>query len=471
MNTPPGTTNLSPDAAYEKTLLGQFDRRYLSTRPGHIFFAGAVAAALLIPCIQFVSTIREIDTSLWREAGTRHRTALGRWLPTAGLLVEGKPGESPYGYGHWFPTPPLVLLSLVPLWKIGYVPAGIIWAALKVAGLIGAAWFALREMSRVGLRAPLGVLLATTIFGIRPIISDLQHGNLNIFMMIWLTLAWGLYLRGSDIWAGLFVALAIVTKVTPGLVLVYFLYNRAWRVCLGAGFGLVLFFLVLPGLLLGFSHNLELLSSWFQMLVAPYAIHGYATLEIPNQSLYGVLMRLLSNAGILGIEHMPTDEALAAGMEDMARPDSIFGRLLRPAISLSLVAALAWGCRTAGARRGDVRRLLEYGLVLLAMLLLSERTWKHHATTLPLMYLGTWLALTCIDWSPRFRAWFVAGLIAQLVCLLLLGEELLGDDLADRVLDGGFFCWGLLLCFVQGLVMLRCMNRRGPAEGKPTAAG
>jgi len=291
-------------------------------------------------------------------------------------------------------------------------------------------------------------------------VSDLQHANLNIFVMIWIALAWGLYLRGRDYWAGIFIALAITTKVTPGLLLVYFLYKRQWHVCLGALIGLVLFVMVLPGLYLGFGRNLQIMESWFNMQVVPFASGGWATLEIANQSLYSTLLRVLSSAHLLSIEHMPSDQALAAGMEEMARPVTAAGRMLRPAITLGLLASLAWLCRRRYPSRLDIRQLLEFSLVLLAMLLMGERTWKHHATTLPIVYLVFWYVLTCLPWSDRFRAGHVVGLAAQFFLLVAAGEGIMGDRLADMMLDGGFFCWGLLLCGVQTAIMLVALQRR-----------
>lgn len=471
---------------YDQTLLGTVEGRIrgnktLTTAVG-IGLVIALAAALIIPSIQSVRTIREIDASAFRESGTRHRTALGRWLPTAGELAEGAAGENPYGYGHWFPTPPIVLLTLVPLWKIGYVPAAVIWATLKVAGFVLAMAFLLRTMAREGVRVPIGVVVMAAAFSIRPIISDLKHGNLNIFMMVWLALAWAFYLRRRDSWAGLFLALAVVTKVTPALALIYFLYKRQWRVCAWAGGGLILLFFVIPGMMLGFERNWLYLHTWFEMLVRPFAVEGYAALEIANQSLYGVLLRLLSNAGVIAIDYMPGQQALAAGMEEMARPATALGRLIRPAISLGVLAVLAWFCRfrlsdftgrsdQSKNVRADIGNYLEFGLILLAMLLLSERTWKHHATTLPLVFVGLWYSVACLPWTNRFRGLMVGLLGAEFVLLVLLGEGLFGDELAEKMLDGGFFCWGLLLCFVQTAIILSKLPRSNGYPGRHAIAG
>ncbi len=465
-------------AAYGRTLLGTIDARFLNNRHARIAAAALLAAALIVPTVQFVLKLNDTKKVSYRQSDERARSALGRWLPTAEAVADPASDINPYGAGHWFPTPPLMLLSLVPLTKLSLTGAGLVWAGAKVIGFVLGMWLVVSGLSGRGRQAgvggvhrletgatgqamavPLGVLLMAAVFSMRPVISDIQHGNLNVFMMIWLAIAWGLYQRSCDLWAGVFVALAIVTKVTPALALVYFAYKREWRVVIGVGAGLVLFVFVVPGLILGFDTNWTWLSTWFDMLVKPFAVHGYATREITNQSLYGTALRLLSNAKVLSIEHMPDAMAMASGMEDMVRPATLPGRMLKPLLVLPIVLTLAWQCRTRGVARNDARLLLEFGLVLLAMLLLSERTWKHHATTLPIVFLGVWYVLTCFDLTDRFRAWFVAGLGAQFFLLVAASEGVFPDRLADKMLDGGFFCWGLLVCFASTALLLSGLRR------------
>ncbi|HKQ46686.1 MAG TPA: glycosyltransferase family 87 protein [Phycisphaerae bacterium] len=457
--------NTEVRAAYRTTLLGRFDERYLSRPHVDKVLWGILLAVLVTAGVQAAVQIRKVDSSAFRATGERRKTALGRWMPDAHALTAG---ENPYGPGHWFPTPPLVLICLVPFTKMPLALAGGLWAALKIAGVALAFTLLHRSLAKKGVVVPTGVWLMTAIFGTRAVFSDIQHANVNTFVLIWIALAWTLFMKGKDFWVGIFLVAAIVTKITPALLLLYFVYKRAWRVCLGGLVGIALFFFIVPGISLGFTRNWALLTSWYHMLVEPFAREGYAALEIANQSLYGVLVRLLSNAGILSIVHMPDQQAWASGMEEMARPATALGRLLRPAITLTALAALAWLCRAKTAKRQDPRLLLEFGLVLLAMLLLSERTWKHHATTLPLIYLGIWYALTCLPWNEKFRSWVVAGLGVQLVLLVGLSEGLVGDRVADMALDGGLFCWGLILCFVQSAMLVKALEAREP---QPSAIG
>ena len=466
-----GATQLGDASEYETTLLSRVDRAWRGAKYSNLILIG-LAAILVIPGVQSARAIRTTETSVIRADGIRRATALGRWMADAEALTrvaaaatvaDAGPRNNPYGNGHWFPTPTFVLMCLVPLWKMGVVAAAVVWAALKIAGIAGVLWLLLRSIGPPGSVVPSGVLAMALAFSVRALVSDLQHANVNIFVFVWLGLTWWAYVHRRDGWAGIFLALAIVTKVTPALALVYFAYKRAWRLCIFTAIGLVIFVLIVPGAYIGFAKNVELLEDWFNMLVRPFALEGWAELSIPNQSLWGVVLRVLSNAGVLPVEHMSLTQAMQSGQENMARPANAAGRLLRPLISLTVIAMLAWACRRRLADRRDVRGALEFALVLLAMMLLSERTWKHHATTLPLVYLAVWFALTHLPWGQTLRGVFVALLGAQWFMLVASSEGLFGDHLADQMMDGGIFCWGLLLAAIQIVVMLGILNSRARA--------
>jgi hypothetical protein len=194
-------------------------------------------------------------------------------------------------------------------------------------------------------------------------------------------------------------------------------------------------------------------------------VEGYTIINTDNQSLYSVIVRLLDAGGWIDLHPMPAPDALVAGSDVMAKPPS--AALLRPMVSLPILATLALCCRAKTASRHDMRLLLEFSLVLLAMLLLSERTWKHHATTLILVYLSVWFAVACMPWRHGVRAFFVGGLGLQWLLLVGTSEGVLGDDLANLIAFNGGFGWGLLLAFVELAAMLWALAspRRWMAQG------
>ncbi len=439
-------------AAYSRTALGRFEKTVLA-RPGAGWVLVALlGAALLVPSIQFIVKIQKPNTAGWRKENTR-RSALGRWLSDARALSEG---ADPYGPGHWFPNPPIVLLALVPLSKLPVSVAATIWAVAKIAAAVAAGWLAVESMRRAGIYVPVGVILAAAICSIKPLIDDLQHGNLNIFVFLELAAVWYCFTRGRDAAAGLLLGLAITTKVTPALLLVYFLYKRCWSAALWTVIGTLLFGLVLPSLFLGFTRTTHLFDSWFHMLVAPSVLHGYVTDDIINQSLPGLLTRWLAAAGV-AMEKLSFEGAVQFGTEDMSRPNAFAARALIRIAMLAIAAALASLCRTPAGRRRDPRLWLECGLVLLAMLLLSERTWKHHLVTLFLVYLPVWQILACRAWSDRFTTTFAAGIVLQV--LLLTGfaglDSAFGEAAEDKLQAIGAIGVGLLLAFIQTGLLLR----------------
>jgi len=460
---PDGAGLLPGPRAYDRTLLGQIDRRLFGTSAARYIIFGIIGLSLTVPSIQFVIRINEVHSAPFRETGESRRTALGRWLPTARLVHFGEMERDPYGYGHWFPLPPFVLLALAPLAQLGFLGAGIAWAFFKIVGISIALYTTLKSMRVQDFAVPTGVLLMGALFGLRPIIADIQHGNVNTFVFIWVALAWAAYVNHRDYSAGVFLALAVVTKITPALLLVYFAYKREWRVCTAAAVGLLLAFVFVPGVWFGFAENWELHRAWFEMLVAPFLLHGYATINEFNQSLYGVLLRVGESVGVLQLERMHIDDALLAGNDVMARPLGA-AAYLKPAISLSFLLALAWLCRSSARSRRDPRRLLEFAVVLIAMLLLGERTWKHHATTLLIVYLALWHSVACLPWTDRVRALLAGGLFLQWLLLMATSEGFLGDAFADRAMFAGAFCWGLVLAFVETGIILWLI-------GRPTGRG
>jgi hypothetical protein len=140
---------------------------------------------------------------------------------------------------------------------------------------------------------------------INPVIGDLKHGNINIFILLLVMGSLYSFSRGRDRLSGVLLALAIACKVTPALLVVYFLWKRSWNVLIGCGIGLVLFFFIIPSLAFaiqrgslveGWSQNWTALTSWVEKMIVPFLVHGEVWSERENQSLPGLLTRLLSHS-------------------------------------------------------------------------------------------------------------------------------------------------------------------------------
>ena len=69
----------------------------------------------------------------------------------------------------------------------------------------------------------------------------------------------------------------------------------------GTLLGLVLFLLVVPSLVIGPDFNLECLRMWWHRILTPFIVEGAASPMEINQSMVGVLTRLLTTMTYFGI--------------------------------------------------------------------------------------------------------------------------------------------------------------------------
>jgi hypothetical protein len=379
------------------------------------------------------------------------RCAILKWRPdvealTSGAEVYGRDAET---LAEGFPLLPAAGLGLVPFLALGDLAGALAWALLKIA----LAWWMLASALRMaqGERPwPIGAGLLVVLLSARVLLSDVAHGNVNIVVGATVVAAGVAWSRGHDVRAGLWAGLGAVLKVTPALLLVWFVWKRSARGAAGFALGVVLFALLVPAPLLGWSHNLELIAAWWEQMVQPYLAGAPPTrvqTEQINQSFLGVLARLLTES--VAIDGEPPTYVNVAALA----PGAL--RLVLLAAGTATAAALAF-CLRPGAGR-DARTVLgELSMLALAMLFLSERSWKHHwvLTLLPLAFLvGTWLERGWRDPAGRVAATAVAlaGLLIGCTGSGVLGAR--GSDLAEAY--GAFLAGGLVLFVACGHALRR----------------
>jgi alpha-1,2-mannosyltransferase len=145
--------------------------------------------------------------------------------------------------------------------------------------------------------------------------------------------------------------------------------------------GMGLFLLIVPSLVIGPQFNGECLGMWWHRMLSPYLAKGVVGDQEMNQSMVGVLSRLLTAPR--GMEGPYARKLAGLNLVTWA-PQVVVG--LVKLLSLILVALLAIFCRTKMTRRTDPRLVGEFALVVMTMLFVSERSWKHHYVTLLLPY-------------------------------------------------------------------------------------
>jgi hypothetical protein len=355
------------------------------------------------------------------------KSAILRWRTQLIEMSEGADIYDKYAY----PNPPIMALILTPIvtWtdQVGLPPlvAGLGWFWLKVGMTLLSLVWVFRMIETSERPFPLWAKTLTVLLSLRAITGDLQHGNVNIFILF-LVIA-GLYAwhRGRDFLGGAVLALAMACKVTPALFVPYLIWKRAWSALAGCAVGLLLFFWpgVVPAMFLGWEENLRSVDSWMKTMVNPYVVQGFVTSEHNNQSLPGLIYRLLTDSPSFVI--YPNNQWTPDRYDNFLHLSTDVARWLVKGFMGLFVLFVIWTCRSP---RGDPRRVAEYAIIVIGMLLFSERTWKHHCVTLllPFAVLSYQLALW---WERKALRTYLIGTMAVVVLLMsttsisLLGRE------------------------------------------------
>jgi hypothetical protein len=415
-------------------------------------------------CVWVVAAIVVIAAAImYAGKAAEERSAFIRWRHQ---VLEFWGGVNIYDE-MMFPNPPILPLTLLPLMVLPPLVGAMSWFALKTALTVVSIAICFRMVQHAG--RPLaswfqaGVLLFTS----RPILSDLQHGNNNLLILFLIVAALESWRRGYDVLAGLVLALSITFKVTPLLFVPYFVYKRSWRTVGATFLGIGIFLLIVPSLIIGPRFNGECLGMWWHRILGPYVAHGVVGAQEINQSMVGVLTRLLT-ATKVGTGRY--DSLMAV---NVVAWDPNFVNLLVKGISLGLVGLLAVFCRTPARRRDDPRLLGEFALIVLTMLFVSERSWKHHYVTLllPYTYLMGQFAFSAQGVRPR--AVLLAAMWGSVLLMATTSSELGGlvaDGQGHKIAQAyGMFLWAGAVLYAATAWRVRVEARR-PPSAKPVAA-
>jgi hypothetical protein len=444
-----------------------------------------VSAPAFVPPARRGLVLLAALTVLFAVLGVRYavktmhdRSAFNRWRGQI-LQLDVENISAKYNY----PNPPIMAVLLEPLARLPSAAGALVWFSLKAAMAVLALFWVFRLVEEGGPPFPPWARWLVVLCALKPIIDDLNHGNVNLFILFLVVAFLTAYRGRRDLLAGGVLGLAVACKLTPALFVPYLVWKRAWRTLAGFAAGVVLFFYpgLVPALRLGPAENQAQLASWYDGMVKPFLIDGKVTSEHVNQSLPGLVFRLAT--------HSPSFVTFVHDVETPARYDNLL--TLPPAAAKRLVQAcmaawvllFVWCCRgpldgdpTCAApdgpgRRGGWRAAAEMSLVVLGMLLFSERTWKHHCVTLVLPF-----AVLCYYLAARRPGPVLRDVLAAVVALALVLTTLTGlgpsreretaglaPGFAKMALVYGAYTFACLTLLAGQVVVLRV--RRGSGFG------
>ncbi len=444
-----------------------------------------VAILLIVPAIKFeidtLRTLRKVEQARLRgeERDKTWRGAIGRWARDIEAFWAGEniylpppmPGQTDTreraGWPALHPNMPAVVVALTPFVLMPPAITALVFAFTKMIVWMAAILLALRVATHDERRLSAGVALLIFVAAWDFYLSDQSHGNTNVFTALAIVLHLWLFRRGKDVLAGVALAAAICLKMTPALFLVYWLYQRQWKVFLSAAMALPLLVLS-PVLLLGWERTWQDLMAWWQHIIYPATFGGHWWPTHNNQSLPGMIARLFID-GPFGnymwdADLSPYDQPEVKHIVLVDLGPGGARRLLQ-AIQLIMLAAMAWTIGWRKLPREDGRRGLHYGMICAAMLLFSQRTWDHHATHLLMAHAAIGYAVFRSQLSDQFKT--ITGWIfvfSIFVVYATSGDVLKGlfdDEGADFISAWGttfwhfVLIWGLCLVFAVRLRRLR----------------
>jgi hypothetical protein len=366
-----------------------------------------------------------------------------------------------------YPNPPIMALVLKPLADIEPAFVGaLLWYYLKVGMALAAFYWVFRLVQGRGAAFPPWAKALVVLLSLRPIMGDLIHGNVNLFILFLVTAALYAFHKGRQAGGGLLLALSIACKVTPALFVPYLVWKRAWRALAGCAVGLVLFLWVVPSGFLGWQKNQELLTSWARHMIVPFLVNGEVTSSHENQSLPGVAVRLLTHSpSFVDYDPEPPHAPRPQRYDNLLDLPPWAAHGLVKGAQLVFVGLVLWRCRTPLTAGAGWRLAAEFSVIVLGMLLFSERTWKHHCVTLMLPFAVLCYHLAVCRPGPRLK-WYLIGTLVAVTLLMAATSSLSSEkDNVSRVALAwevvsktaqvyGVYVWAYLLSLAALIVVL-----------------
>ena len=267
--------------------------------------------------------------------------------------IEGLTPDDPYQYPPQFLLLPRLAIALTNSFHL----IAVSWFAIQVfLFLLAAIWLSRAIGGKHGLTA---ALLLPAVWISFPVLSNLQYGQFHLASIVLAVIGMLAFSSRQYALGGATLAAAVLSKVAPGILLVYLVAQRRWKECLWTGVFSVLYS-VLALWIIGIDQFTNFITYQLPRLQDGTAFAfadawpDYIDLIIAgNQSPYGVILKL----GALGLPGMSVMVArgvhlvytLAVGLIAVLAARKYAGRVSQPIVWLallnlaSLVSKGAWG--------------------------------------------------------------------------------------------------------------------------------
>jgi len=386
--------------------------------------------------------------SAWRGAAVALRPGAASdfriYWECGRAVVEGRDPFDVVGFIYL----PGFAVAMAPFAALPFPLALVLWQALSLAAVFASARLCARLAVADGREARPWIGWAALLCVLRLVDSNLGNGQVNAFVFLLLLLGVAAWIDGRERAGGLWIGLAAAAKIVPACLLLAMVARRAWRAAAATIASGLVFALLLPASVLGWTATRSALEAWWRREVRPYAAGGSTLLAArphpPGQSL----------------------SAVAYGRLADLDPD-VVAWIVRGAQAMYLVVLVATLARLQ-RRRPGTSRLEQIALVLVVALTLAPLVHKAHLLWLMLPYavLLAGPAAPLAPFARRARSVFL-GLSVLLVGATspaLLGRWLATWSAAHHLIFLGMQCV-LAALLVDAWCAPAADARRGTVRG------
>lgn len=265
---------------------------------------------------------------------------------------------NPYTTGYIYP--PICLIILYPLQFLSLPTARLLWTVLSLLALC-VSLVLLLKLYNYRLFSTSALLIWSLAFIFFPVRWTLGMGQINMYILLLLSMAIVLFSKGKYTLAGICFGLTLAIKYFPVFILPYLIMRKQWKIL----WSLILTLVVLTALgfiLLPRSVNTQ----FFTQILPGFLLAGSGNDAYYNQALSGFLAREVQDETLRWIWRISTS------------------------LSVFFITFLLIYKRPANKQR----IIFEFGIIITLSLLLNSFSWQHHYTWLLIPLIAVFTTIT-----------------------------------------------------------------------------
>ncbi len=307
--------------------------------------------------------------------------------------------ESIFGKYNYNSYPPLFYCLIAPFAIFTKPVAAFLWYLVSFAGLVLTVGLAADMLKKDLVSRRVNILIPVLLLGF-VIADNLYLGQSNFLPLALMTASIWFDQNKKELPAGVMLGLAIAVKITPALLLVYFLVERKWITLLFAFLAFFLSVYLVPMLFFGIGDASRLTTEWFNRVIFPFLTGqklqtDTITYSSINQSLEGVLARYLT----------PFGRDTYGGLFAVINPGWSDFQL---GILVKTLKAVFLGLTVLLHLLYSDRKLVPLSFYIYALLLISPVSWTNHYYLLAVPYIVLF-NFVLVKWKGKMRT---AGFVA-----------------------------------------------------------